>query len=57
LENYQLLSGGRNSFEHLFLTSTSAILFGFGSGLDTIKYQHSSKPDALAAIFSTLKDS
>jgi hypothetical protein len=34
LNNYQLISGGRISIEHLLLTSSSAILFGFGSGLD-----------------------
>jgi hypothetical protein len=33
------------------LTSTTATLFGFGPGLDVIKSQHSSKPDALAVIF------
>jgi len=27
-------SGGWNSFEHLLLTSSSAILFGISSGLD-----------------------
>ena len=34
----------------MLLTSSSVILFGFGSGLDIIKSQHSSKPDALAGI-------
>jgi len=34
LNNYQLISGRRNSIEHLLLTSSSAILFGFGPGLD-----------------------
>jgi hypothetical protein len=51
LNNYQIVSGRRNSFEHLLLTSSAAILFGFSSGLDVIKSQHSSKPDALAVIF------
>jgi hypothetical protein len=36
------------SIEHLLLTSSSAILFGFSPGLDVIKCQHSSTPDALA---------
>jgi hypothetical protein len=36
LKNYQLISGGRISIEHLLLTSSSVILFGFGSGLDVI---------------------
>jgi hypothetical protein len=50
LNNFRLISGGRISIEHLLLTSSSAILFGFGSGLDIIKSQHSSKPDALQAM-------
>jgi hypothetical protein len=50
LNNHQLISGRRISIQHLLLTSTSAILFGFSSGLDIIKCQHSSKPDALAVI-------
>jgi hypothetical protein len=52
LNNFQLISGGRISIEHLLLTSSSAILFGFGPGLDNAKCQHSGKPDALAAILS-----
>jgi len=42
--------GGRKSFELLLLTSSAAILFGFGCRLTNIKSQHSSKPDALAVI-------
>jgi hypothetical protein len=41
------MSGRRNSFKHLLLTSAPAILFGFGPRLDIIKCHHSSKPDAL----------
>jgi len=52
LNNHQLISGGRNSFRHLFLTSTLVILFGFGSWLDIVKCQHSSKPDALGATYN-----
>jgi hypothetical protein len=51
---YQLISGRRISIEHLSLTSSAAILFGFGSGRDITKYQHSSKPDALAVMLQPL---
>jgi hypothetical protein len=53
LNNLQLISGGRNSIEHLLLTSSSAILSGCGPGLDAIKYQHSSKPSTLVASVKT----
>ncbi|MES1181991.1 MAG: hypothetical protein ABUL44_04260, partial [Flavobacterium sp.] len=44
------VSARRNANRLLFLTSSSVILLGFSSGLDVIKYQHSSKPWPLAAI-------
>jgi len=34
----------RNSIGLLLLSSSSVILLGCGSGLDIIKFQHSSKP-------------
>ncbi len=40
LNNYQLISGRRNSIDHLLLTSSSVILFGFGCRLTVIKSQH-----------------
>jgi hypothetical protein len=36
--------GRRNSIQHLFLTSSSAILFDSCSGLDIMKCKQSSKP-------------
>jgi hypothetical protein len=45
LSNYQLLSGERNSIEHLLLTSSAAILFDFSPGLDIINTSTAASPE------------
>jgi hypothetical protein len=44
-------SGLTFTIELLLLSSSSVILLGFSSGLDEHKFQHSSKPLTLCAMF------